>query len=59
MLISSSGNETENIGNARVVCLMFQLNRRSEISDGFSIGFHREINRYKENITNNKGTKGT
>ena len=57
-LQSSSGKHIEEINHARVVCLMYKLVTSARNTDDLSIGFDRDRERRKRDITNNKNIKG-
>ena len=57
-LTTSSGKHLENIDHAHIVSLMYKLLTSSRGSDDLSIGFDRDRNRRKRELTNNKNIKG-
>ena len=57
-LTTSSGKHLENIDHAQIVSLMYKLLTSSRGSDDLSIGFDRDRNRRKRELTNNKNIKG-
>ena len=57
-LASSSGKHIEEIHHAQTVCLMYKLITSSRNSDDFPIGFDRDRERRKRDLTNNKNMKG-
>ena len=57
-LTTTSGNPLEDIIHAYIVSLMYKLLTSSRGSDDLSIGFDRDHNRRKLELTNNKNTKG-
>ena len=57
-LTGSSGKEKEEIDNANVICLMYNLITKSRVSDDFSIAFQRYIEARERELTNNKTTEG-
>ena len=57
-LTTSSGKHLENIDHAHIVSLMYKLLTSSRSSDDLSIGFDRDRNRRKRELTNNKNIKG-
>ena len=57
-LTTSSGKQLENIDHAHIVLLMYKLLTLRGGSDGLSIGFDRDRNRRKRELTNNKNIKG-
>ena len=58
MLTTSSVKHLENIDHAHIVSLMYKLLTSSRGSDDLSIGFDRDRNRRKRELTNNKKIKG-
>ena len=57
-LTTSSGKHLENIDHAHIVCLMYKLLTSSKEFDDLSIGFDRDRNRRKRELTNKKSQKG-
>ena len=57
-LTISSGKHLENIDHALKVSLKYKLLTSSRGSDDLSIGFDRDRNRRKQELTNNKNIKG-
>ena len=57
-LTTSSGKHLENIDHAHGVSLMYKLLTSSRDSDDLSIGFDRDRNRRKRELSNNKNIKG-
>ena len=57
-LTTSSGKHLENIDHAHIVSLMYKLLSSSRDSDDLSIGFHRNRDKRKEELLNNKTQKG-
>ena len=57
-LTTSSGKHLENIDHAHIVSLMYKLLSSSRDSDDLSIGFHRNRDKRKEELLNNKSQKG-
>ena len=57
-MTASSGKHLENNDHAHVVSLMYKLLTSSRSSDDLSIGFDRDRNRRKRELTNNKNIKG-
>ena len=57
-LTTSSGKHLEKIDHAHIVSLMYKLSTSSRGSDDLSIGFDRDRNRRKRELTNNKKIKG-
>ena len=57
-LTTSSGKHLENIDHAHIVSLMYKLLTSIRDSDDLSIGFDRDRNRRKRELTNNKKLKG-
>ena len=57
-LTTSSGKNLENIDHAHIVSLMYKLLSSSRDSDDLSIGFHRNRDKRKEELLNNKSQKG-
>ena len=57
-LTTSSGKHLENIDHAHIVSLMYKLLTSSRDSDDLSIGFDRDRNRRKRELSNNKNIKG-
>ena len=57
-LTTSSGKHLEKIDHAHIVSLMCKLLTLSRSSDDLSIGFDRDRNRRKRELTNNKNIKG-
>ena len=57
-LTTSSGKHLENIGHAHIVSLMYKLLTSSGGSDDSSIGFDRDRNRRKRDLTKIKNKKG-
>ena len=58
MLTTSSGKHLENFDHAHIVSLMYKLLTLSRGSDDLSIGFDRDRNRTKRELTKNKDKKG-
>ena len=58
ILARSSGKHLEENNLAHIVSLMYKLLSSSKESDDFSIGFDRNRDKRKREITNNKNTKG-
>ena len=56
-LTTSSGKHLENIDHAHIVSLMYKLLTLSRYSSDWSIGFDRDRNRRKRELTNNKNIK--
>ena len=56
-LTTSSGKHLEDISKAHIVCSVYKLITSSTGSDDFSIGFDRDRNRRRSEITNNKNIK--
>ena len=56
-LTTSSGKHLEEISHAHIVSLMYKLLSLSKGSDDLSIGFDRDRNRRKRELTNNKNIK--
>ena len=52
-LTASSGKHLENIDHAHIVWLLYKLLTSSKGSDDLSIGFDRDRNRRKRELTNN------
>ena len=57
-LTTSSGKHLENIDHAHIVSLMYKQLTSKRGSDDLSIGFDRDRNRRKRELTNNKNIKG-
>ena len=57
-LTTSSGKNLEEISHAHIVSLMYMLLSSSKGSDDLSIGFDRDRNRRKRELTYNKNIKG-
>ena len=57
-LTTSSGKHLEEISHAPIVSLLYKLLSSSKGSDDLSIGFDRDRNRKKRELTNNKNIKG-
>ena len=57
-LTTSSGKHLEKISHAHIVSLMYKLLSSGKGSDDLSIGFDRDRNRRKRELTNNKNIKG-
>ena len=57
-LATSSGKHLDEISHAHIVSLMYKLLSSSKGSDDLSIGFDRDRNRRKRELTNNKNIKG-
>ena len=57
-LTTSSGKHLEEISHAHIVSLMYKLLTSSRDSDDLSIGFDRNRGRRKNELTDNKTTKG-
>ena len=57
-LTTASGKVSEEISHAHPVCLIYKLVTSSKDSDDLSIGFDRNRGRRKNELTNNKSTKG-
>ena len=57
-LTTSSGKHLENVDHAHIVSLMYKLLTSSRDSDDLSIGFDRDRNRRKRELSNNKNIKG-
>ena len=58
MLTTSSEKHLENIDHAHIVSLMYKLSTSNRGSDDLSIGFDRDRNKRKRELTNNKNIKG-
>ena len=56
-MASSSGKVIEEIDNAHIICLMYNLLSSDKDNDDLSIGFLRSIDARKRELTNNKTTK--
>ena len=56
-LATSSGKQLEEINHAHIVCLMYKLLSSSEGSYDLSIGFDRDRNRRKRELSNYKNIK--
>ena len=57
-LTTSSGKHLEEISHAHIVSLLYKLLSSSKGCDDLSIGFDRDRNRRKRELTNNKNIKG-
>ena len=57
-LTTSSGKHLEEISHAHIVSLIYKLLSSCKGSDHLSIGFDRDRNRRKRELTNNKNIKG-
>ena len=57
-LTTRSGKHLENIDHAHIVSLMYKLLSSSRDSDDLSIGFHRNRDKRKRELLNNKTQKG-
>ena len=57
-LTTSSGKHLEEISHAHIVSLMYKLLTSSKDSDDLSIGFNRNRDKRKRDLTNNKNIKG-
>ena len=57
-LTTSSGKHLEEISHAPIVSLIYKLLSSCKGSDDLSIGFDRDRNRRKRELTNNKNIKG-
>ena len=57
-LTTSSRKHLENYDHAHIVSLIYKLLLSSRCSDDLSIGFDRDCNRRKQELTNNKNIKG-
>ena len=57
-LQSGSGKHIEEINHAHIVCLMYKLITSARNTDDLSIGFDRDRDRRKRELTNNKIIKG-
>ena len=57
-LTTSSGKHLEEISHAHIVSLMYKLLSSSKGSDDLSVGFDRDRNRRKRELTNKKKIKG-
>ena len=57
-LATSSGKHLEEISHAHIVSLMYKLLSSSRGSDYLSIGFDRDRDKRKRELTNNKNIKG-
>ena len=57
-LTTSSRKHLENLYHAHIVSLMYKLLTSSKGSDDLTIGFDRDRNRRKREMTNNKNIKG-
>ena len=55
---TSSGKHLENIDHAHLVLLLYKLLTSNRGIDDLSIGFYRECNRRKQELTKNKNLKG-
>ena len=56
--LTTSGKHLEEISHAHIVSLMYKLLTSSKDSDDLSIGFDRNRERKKNELTNNKSIKG-
>ena len=56
-LTTRSEKHLEDISHAHIVSLMYKLIRSSRGSDDFSIVFHRDCGRRREELTNNENTE--
>ena len=57
-LTTSSGKHFEDISHAHIVSLMYQLKTSAKDTDDLCIGFDRDKNRRRNELTNNKNIKG-
>ena len=57
-LQSGSGKHIEKTNHAHIVCLMYKLITSARNTDDLSIGFDRDRERRKRELTNNKNIKG-
>ena len=57
-LTTHSGKQVENIDLAHTISLIYKLITSSRGSDDLSIGFDRDRNRRRNELTNNKNIKG-
>ena len=57
-MTTSSGKHLENIDHAHIVSLLYKLLTSSGNSDDLSVGFDRDRNRRKRELSNNKNIKG-
>ena len=57
-LLTSSGKHIEGISHAHIVCLMYKLITSAKHTNDLSIGFHRDRDVRKRELTNNKVIKG-
>ena len=57
-LTTSSGKHLEEVNHVHIVSLMYKLLSSSKESDDLSIGFDRNRDRRKRELTNNKNFKG-
>ena len=57
-LTTHSGKQVENIDHAHTISLIYKLITSSRGSDDLSIGFDRDRNRRRNELTNNKNIKG-
>ena len=57
-LTTSSGKHLEEVSHAHIVSLMYKLLTSSKDSDDLSVGFDRTRGRRKNELTNNKNSKG-
>ena len=57
-LATSTSKHIEKVNHAHIVCLMYKLKTSSRESDYLSVGFDRSRDRGKQDLTNNKTTKG-
>ena len=57
-LASSIGKHIKEITHAHIACLMYKLITSFKDSDDLSIGFDRDRNRRRRELTNNKNIKG-
>ena len=55
---TSSGRHLEEISHAHIVSLRYKLLTSSKDSDDLSIGFDRNLDKRKRELTNNKSMKG-
>ena len=57
-LVTHSSKHLEEVTNAHTVCLMYKVITSCRDCDDLSIGFDRDRNRSKNELTNNKNIKG-
>ena len=56
-LTTSSGKQLENIDHGRIACLMYKILTTATGCDDLSLGFHRDRDTRRRELTNNTNVK--